>query len=77
MNSVGRLVEVGITYMEGRGILQDLIPDVVELEPAKVPFEEWIIDPYEHGFLDDLDRAVCLPTHHIKLFPLVSIFVPQ
>ena len=50
--------------MESRGVLQDIILDVWELELPQVPVEGWIIDPYEHGFLDSPDSAVCFPTHY-------------
>ena len=52
--------------MKSKGVLQDLIPDVEELELAQVPAEGWIIDPYEQGFLDGPGNAVCLPTHNGK-----------
>ena len=38
--------------MEGRGVLQDLIPNVGQLELAYVPIMGWIIDPDVQGFLD-------------------------
>ena len=38
--------------MKGRGVLQDLIPDVGQLELAYVPIKGCIIDPYVHGILD-------------------------
>ena len=44
----GSLFEV-----EVRGVEQDLIPYVGQLVLANVPIERWIIDPYEHGLLDD------------------------
>ena len=37
-----------------------------ELELAQVPAEGWIIDPYEHGFLNGPCNAMCLPTHNGK-----------
>ena len=52
--------------MENRGPLQDLIPAVEELELGQVPLEGWIIDPYEHDFLDDPGNARCLPNHNKK-----------
>ena len=52
--------------MEGRGVLQDLITDVEELELPQIPVERWIIDLYELGFLDDPGTAMHLPTHYRK-----------
>ena len=46
--------------MEGRGVVQDLIPDMGQLVFAKVPVEGWIIDPDEHSLLDGPCNAVHL-----------------
>ena len=32
-----------------------------ELELAQSPVEGWIINPYEHGFLDGPGNTMCLP----------------
>ena len=50
--------------MEGRGVLQDLIPDVGQLELGYVPIEQWIIDPEVHDLLDGPGNTVHLPTHY-------------
>ena len=52
--------------MEGRGVLQDFIPDVQQLNLAQVPIEGWIIDPYENGLLDGPANTMCFPTHFPK-----------
>ena len=52
--------------MEGRGVLQDLIPHVGELELPQIPVVGLIIDPYDHGFLDDHGNAMHLPTNNRK-----------
>ena len=49
--------------MEGRGVLQDLIPHVGQLVLDNVPFKGWIIDPDSHGlFYDPSDVCASLPT---------------
>ena len=50
--------------MEGRGVFQDLIPNVGQLELACVPIKEWIIYPDIHGFLGGPGNTVYLPTHY-------------
>ena len=37
--------------MEGRDVLQNLIPDVGQLVFPQVPVEGWVIDMDEHGLL--------------------------
>ena len=49
--------------MEGRGVLQDLIPDVGELELATVPAKGWIIYPDVLGLLDGPGNTLYLPTN--------------
>ena len=58
--------------MEGRGVLQDIIPDVGQLKLAQVPNERWIIDPYEYGFLNDPGNAVHFLTTMEKLSTLMQ-----
>ena len=53
-----------LLQMEGRGILQDLIPNAGQLELAYVSIKEWIIDPEKHGLHDDPVNTVHLPTHY-------------
>ena len=50
--------------MEGRGVKQDLIPYVGQLELANIPVKGWIIDPDEHGFFYGLSEVVHLPTNY-------------
>ena len=50
--------------MDGRGVEQDLIPYVGQLELASVPVKGWIIDPDVLGFLYGPCYVVCLPTHY-------------
>ena len=50
--------------MEGRGVLQDLIPDMGQLELACVSIKGWIIYAEVHGLLDGPGNTVCLPTHY-------------
>ena len=47
--------------MEGRGVLQDLIPDVGQLVLPEIPVEGSVIDSYEHGLLDGPDNPRCFP----------------
>ena len=49
--------------MEGRGVKQDLMPNVGQLEFANVPIKGWIIDPDIHGLLDGPNGIVHLPAH--------------
>ena len=49
--------------MEGRGVLQDLIPYVGQLEHAYVPIKGCISDPYEYSLLYGPGDMVCLPTY--------------
>ena len=46
--------------MEFRGIEQDIIPYVGQLELANVPIEGWIIDSDAHGLLDVFLQC-CVP----------------
>ena len=55
--------EGGLLKLEGRGIEQDLIPYLVQLEFTNVLIEEWIIDPDAHGLLDG-SYVLPLPTHY-------------
>ena len=49
--------------MEGRGVLQDLIQNVGQLELTYVPIIGQIIDPDVHSLLDGPGTTVCsLPT---------------
>ena len=50
--------------VEGRGVEQDLIPYVGQLELVNIPVEGWIIDPYVCGLLDFTSDVVYLPTHY-------------
>ena len=56
--------------MEGRGIEQDLIPYVGQLELGNVPVEGWSIDPDVHDLLYGL-CDVCLPSHYGDVFTLM------
>ena len=58
--------------IEGRVVLQDLVPNVEKLELAYVPIKGWIIDPDAHGPLDSCDDTVCLPTHYGGLSTLMQ-----
>ena len=49
---------MGITSDGKQRCLARLHPTCGELELTKVPVEGWIIDLYEHGFLDGLDNAM-------------------
>ena len=49
--------------MEGRGVWQDLIPHVGQLEIANVPVKGWIIDHDVYGLLYGSSDVVHLPTH--------------
>ena len=53
--------------MEDRGVLQDLIPDVGQLELACVPIKGWIIGPNVHILLCGPGNNVCLHTHYEKI----------
>ena len=53
--------------MEGRGVLQDLIPNVGQLELAYVPIKGCIIDPDVHLLLDGPGDLVHLPTHYREI----------
>ena len=50
--------------MKGRCVLQDLIPNVVQLEFATIPVKGWIIDPDVHDLLDGISNVVWLPAHY-------------
>ena len=50
--------------MEVRGVEQDLIPYVGQLELPKVPVEGWVIDPDVHGLFCGLCNAVQLSDHN-------------
>ena len=52
--------------IEGRGVLQGLIPNGRQLELAFVPIREWIIELDIHGLLDGHGDDVCLPTHYVE-----------
>ena len=47
--------------MEGKGVLQNLIPHVGKLEFPQVPFEGWVIDIDEHGLFYGPGDAECFP----------------
>ena len=53
--------------MEDRSVLQDLIPDMGQLELAYVPFKEWTIDPDVHSLLYGPGNIACLPTNYGKI----------
>ena len=55
----GRSFEV-----EGKGVLQDLIPYVGQLVFLKVPLEIWVIITDEHGLLDCPGDAIGFPAYH-------------
>ena len=49
--------------MKGRGVIQDLIPYVGQLELANVPVKRQIIDPDVHGhFYGPMMLCASLPT---------------
>ena len=48
--------------MEGRGVLQNLIANVGQLEIVYIPVKGWIIDPDVHGYFDGTSDIVHLPT---------------
>ena len=50
--------------MKGKGVLQDLIPNVGQLELAYVPIKGWITDPDVHGFLNGPGNTVRLPSYY-------------
>ena len=50
--------------MENRGILQDIIPNVRQLELAYFPIKEWIIDSDVCGLPDGYGNTMHLPTHY-------------
>ena len=50
--------------MEGRGVKQDLIPNVGQLEFANFHVKGLIIDPDVHGLLDGPGGVVCLPASY-------------
>ena len=52
--------------MQGRGIEQDLISYVGQLEFTNVPIEEWTIDPDVHHPFDSPCNVMHLPTHYGK-----------
>ena len=60
---LGAAVKV-LLEMEGRDVLQDLIPNVGQLELVYLPLKRWIIDPDVCGLLDGPGDALCLPTHY-------------
>ena len=52
-----------LLIMEGWGVLQDLIPDVGQLELSYVPIKRCIIDPDVHGLFDGpFNTGDSLPT---------------
>ena len=51
--------------MEDRGVLQDVIPDVIA-KLSYVPIKGWIIDPDLHSLLYGPGYTVCLPTSYGK-----------
>ena len=53
--------------MEGRGVKQDLIPNVGQLEYVNVSLKEWIIDPDIHGLLDAPSGVAHLPANYGKI----------
>ena len=55
-----------VLKMEGRGVLQDLIPDVGQLELAHVPIGGCILDPDVHG-LHGSGSTLCFPTHYVEI----------
>ena len=54
LSVVGNRIRKGLIKLEDKGINQDPIPYVEQLELANVPTEAWIIDPDVHGLLDSL-----------------------
>ena len=58
----------GLLKLEVRGIEQDLIPYVRQLELPTVPVEEWAIHPDLHGHLDGPCDVVQLPAHIGEFF---------
>ena len=50
-----------------RGVEKDCILYVGQLVLLNVPVERWIINPYEHSFLDSPGKGMCLPTHSGKI----------
>ena len=53
-----------VTSDGGKGVEQDLIPYVGQLELSSVPVKGWVIDPDVYGLLYGPCNVVCLPTHH-------------
>ena len=51
----------GLLKMEGKGVLQNLIPNVGHLEIAYILFKGWIIGPDVHGLLDGSGNTVSPP----------------
>ena len=64
MAHCGMVTAKVLLEMGGRGILEDLIPNVEQLELAHFPFKGWIIDPDFHGLLVGPGNTVHLPTHY-------------
>ena len=58
--------------MEARGVLQDLIPNVGQLECAYVPIKEWITDADVHGLLGGPGNTVCLPIHYGEIVHMMQ-----
>ena len=54
----------GLLKVECRGIKQDFIPYVGQMEFVNVSIEGWIIGCDLHGFLDGPCDVMCLPTHY-------------
>ena len=61
-----------LLWIEVRGIEQDLIPYVGQLELANVPTEGWIIDPNIHSLLDGSYNVMYLPPTMEMLSTLVG-----
>ena len=54
----------GLLEVEGRGVLQDLIPYVGHLAFPQVPVEIWVTDIGEHGLLDCPGDTICFPAYN-------------
>ena len=61
--------------MEGRAVLQDLIPTVGQLEHVYVSIKGWIIDPDVYGLLDGPGDLVYLSTHYDAITRGVTMFI--
>ena len=68
MGEVGQLSDgaKGLPEVEGLGVLQEFIPDVIWLVLSQVPVEEWVIDSNEHGIHGGPSYTVYFPTHNSK-----------